>query len=117
MLRGWSPFCSTMPSRYHPNPFRPVQPGMEAVLTPWLIPAYFAGIGLPGLGALWFHLRQPPGGPTMAELKFLHVVDMMAFGLAVFDAMAVLTVALGCMIVTLMKARPRHADAMHPPEE
>ncbi len=53
----------------------------------------------------------------MAELKFLHVVDMMAFGLAVFDAMAVLTVALGCMIVTLMKARPRHADAMHPPEE
>lgn len=90
---------------------------MEATLTPWLLPAYFAGIALPGVGALWFHLTQPPGAPTPADVKFLHIVDMMAFGLAVFDSMAVFTVALGCMIVTLMKARPRYADSMRPPED
>ena len=106
-----------MSSHPRPNPFRPVEPGIEATLTPWLIPAYFAGIALPGLGALWFHLTQPPGTPAIDTAKFLHIVDMMAFGLAVFDSMAVFTVALGCMIVTLMKARPRYADSMRLPED
>ena len=97
------------------DPFRPVLPGLEVVITRWLIPAYLAGITLPGLGALWMHLVQPPGPLDVAQEKSLQIVDLMALGLAVFDATFVFTVALACLIVTLMKARPRYADSMPPP--
>ncbi len=100
-----------------PDPFRPVQPGLEARLTPWLIPAYLAGVLLPWVGPLWLALTSPPGPPAVRVLQTRQVIDMMAVGLTMFDASAVFTVALGCMIVTLMKARPRYADSMEPPAE
>ena len=105
-----------MSNREHSrNPFRPVLPGLEVVIARWLIPAYFAGVILPAFGALWMHLTRPPGSLDMAQEKSLQVVDLMAVGLALFDATFVFTVALGCLIVTLMKARPRYADSMRPP--
>ena len=99
------------------DPFRPVEPGLEARLTPWLIPAYLLGVSLPWLAPLWLALTRPPGPPAMHLLKLQQVTDMMAVGLTMFDASAVFTVALGCMIVTLMKARPRYLDSMEPPAE
>lgn len=98
------------------DPFRPVEPGLEVVVTRWLIPAFIAGVALPGLVALWVHMRRPPGPLTMSEIKTLDLTDAAAIALAVFDSTAVFTVALACLIVTLMKARPRHADSMAPPE-
>ncbi len=99
------------------DPFRPVQPGLEARLTPWLIPAYLAGVLLPWVGPLWLALARAPGPSLTHALPTRQVLDMMAVGLTMFDASAVFTVALGCMIVTLMKARPRYADSMEPPAE
>lgn len=97
------------------DPFRPVQAGWEVAISNWLIPAYFAAIGLPALVVAWVHLRQPPGLVDAAQEKSRQLVDLMAIGVAVFNATAVFTLALACLIVTLMKARPRHADPLPPP--
>jgi hypothetical protein len=99
------------------DPFRPVLPGWEQRISGWLIPGYVAGSGLPLLAMLAMHLRQPPGPPGVAWIKSTGVFDAMAMALAVFDASAVFTVALACLIVTLMKARPRHADPMPLPAD
>lgn len=92
------------------DPFRPVTPGLEARISRWLVPGYLAGVGLPALTALWVNLRMPPGPPEFALDKWRQIIDAMALGMAMFDAMAMFAVALGCLIVTLMKSRPRQAD-------
>lgn len=106
-----------MPARPARDPFRPVRPGWEARISRWLIPGYLLGSGLPLAAALIVHLRRPPGPTPVEWIKHTGVFDAMAMALAVFDASAVFTVALGCLIVTLMKARPRHADPMPLPAD
>lgn len=99
------------------DPFRPVLPGWEARITRWLIPGYLLGAALPLLAALAHHLQRPPGPPDFDWIKRTGVVDAMAMACAVFDATAVFTIALACLIVTLMKSRPRRADAMRLPAD
>lgn len=99
------------------DPFRPVLPGWERRISRWLIPGYLLGAGLPLLAMLLVRLREPPGPRSVAWVKSVGIFDMMAMALAVFDASAVFTVSLACLIVTLMKARPRRADPMPLPAD
>ncbi len=106
-----------MPSRRPRDPFRPVLAGWETRIARWLIPGYLLGAGLPLLAVLAVHLQQPPGPPSVAWIKHTGVFDARAVALAVFLASMVFTLALGCLIVTLMKARPRHADPLPLPAD
>ena len=99
------------------DPFRPVEAGLETTLTPWLIPGYFLGIALPWVVPAWLELTRLPGPSGLHAALQRQTLDMMAVGLTMFDASAVFAIALGCLIVTLMKARPRYADSMAPPAE
>ena len=99
------------------DPFRPVEAGLETTLTPWLIPGYFLGVVLPWIVPAWLELTRRPGPSGLHAALQRQTLDMMAVGLTMFDASAVFAVALGCLIVTLMKSRPRYADSMEPPAE
>lgn len=99
------------------DPFRPVEAGWEVPISRWLIPGYLLGVAVPSLVAVWVNLRMPPGPIDPALDKWRQLTDDFALGMAFFDTLAVFTVAIGCLIVTLMKARPRYADSMPGPED
>lgn len=103
-----------MPSSPHyPAPLG--QPGFERTLTRWLLPAYFAGVGLPWLVGAWIKTRYQPGLVNGDPQPTRDFIDILSIGIALFDATAVFTVALGCLIVTLMKGPARYADGgAHP---
>lgn len=86
------------------------QPGLERTLTRWLIPAYLVGVGLPWLVGGWLKTRYQPGLVAGDPQPTRDFIDIVVMGVALFDATAVFTVAIGCLIVTLMKGPARYAD-------
>ncbi len=98
---------------------RLAEPGLERLVARWLIPAYVLGVTLPWIGAAWVKTRYQPG--LVADPQPLRdLIDIFAMGLTLIDAIAVFTVAIGCLVVTLMKGPARYADvaqATVPPRE
>lgn len=95
-----------------PTPSTLAAPGLERRLADWLIPAYLIGVSLPWVVAAWAKTRYQPGlvdDPQPAR----DLIDIFAIGVTVFDAAAVFTVAIGCLVVTLMKGPVRYGDDAH----
>ena len=101
-----------MPTPYPRYPAPLGQPGLERTLTRWLIPAYFVGVGTPWLVGAWIKTRYQAGLVNDPQ-PMRDFIDIVSMGVALFDATAVFTVALGCLIVTLMKGPARYADGGH----
>lgn len=85
-------------------------PGLERLVARWLIPAYLLGIALPWIGAAWIKTRYQPGLVDDPQ-PLRDLIDIFAMGFTLIDAIAVFTVAIGCLVVTLMKGPVRYADA------
>jgi predicted benzoate:H+ symporter BenE len=69
-----------------------------------------AGSALPVLVALVLHGLADQS--TESELRWLQTMDYMVFGVVVFHWTAVLTLAIGCVVVMLMKGPGYVADGM-----
>lgn len=94
--------------------FQRSSPGREWVLFKRLPAILLLGTALPtGLAlALWW---VAPGLPSAAEQRDLLLWTYQLIGLVVLHWTLVLTVAIGCVIVLLMKGPAYVADAYPPP--
>jgi uncharacterized membrane protein len=87
-------------------------PGMERVVLKKL-PLYFAGGTLvPVLVSVFSHLFPPDGNPGEV-LKQIQIVDYLALGFGMTAWTAVLTVAIGCLVVVVMKGPHYAADSYY----
>lgn len=95
--------------------FQRSPPGREWVLIKRLPAILLLGTALPiGLAlALWW---AAPGQPTSADQRDLQLWTYQLIGLVVLHWTLVLTVAIGCVIVLLMKGPAYVADAYPSPE-
>jgi hypothetical protein len=85
-------------------------PGLERVILrklPWVA---LGGALVPALFALFTHL-WPPAGTAMEVAKHVALADILAIAMAVTVWTGVLTVAIGCVVVILMKGPAYVADA------
>jgi len=87
-------------------------PGMERVVLKKL-PMYIAGgTAVPALVAAFSRLSPPEGAP-LAIAKQIGIIDYVAMG-AVFTVWtAALTVAIGCLVVIVMKGPTYAADSYY----
>jgi xanthine/uracil permease len=75
------------------------------------LPLVFAmGTLLPVLVALALHLLNDPG--EAGQARWLQTMDFVVVGVVMFHWTAVLTTAIGCIVVMLMKGPGYVADAM-----
>lgn len=88
-------------------------PGIERVLTRWLIPAYCIGVGLPWVIGSWVKTRYEPGLVAGDPQPTRDLIDIFCMGVSLFDATLVFTVGIGCLVVSIMKGPVRYADTSH----
>ena len=84
-------------------------PGLERVIWRRLPLAFLGSVLVPvGLvvGTRWF----PPDGPDYLVAKTTATVDIFAFALGLTAVTAVVTVAIGCIVVMIMKGPAYVAD-------
>jgi len=93
---------------------RPTPPGLEWTLWKRLPAILFLGTALPALLGLWWWWMtpDPPSADQQRELLW-RVYSLI--GLVVFHWTLVLTVAIGCIVVMIMKGPGFVADAYPPP--
>lgn len=87
-------------------------PGLERKILRRLPMALLGSTAVPALlalGARWF----PPAGSGQELHKFVTSVDIFAISLALTLWTAVFTVAIGCIVVVVMKGPAYVADAYH----
>ena len=72
--------------------------------------AFLGGTLVPILVSVLSHLF-PPDGTPIAIAKQLRIVDYMALGFGMTAWTAVLTVAIGCLVVIIMKGPHYAADS------
>jgi hypothetical protein len=85
-------------------------PGMEWVVFKKLPMAFLGGTLVPVLVSVFSHLF-PPDGVPIEVAKRLKIVDYMALGFGMTAWTAVLTVAIGCLVVIVMKGPHYAADS------
>jgi hypothetical protein len=86
--------------------------GLEWTLWKRLPRILLWGSALPVLAAAAWHLFSPDQ-PTPAQERSLLLVDYVVAGVVVLHWTVVLTLAIGCIIVMLMKGPAYVADAYH----
>jgi hypothetical protein len=84
-------------------------PGLEWALLRRLPMTLMAGTLIPALVAFGSHL-WPPEGPAVEVYKHLKMIDFVAIASVVTLWTAVLTIAIGCCVVVLMKGPGYVAD-------
>jgi hypothetical protein len=84
-------------------------PGLEWTLLRRLPLALLGGTLIPALAALGSHLR-PPRDPFVDIDKHLQMIDFMAIATVVTVWVAILTIAIGCCVVVIMKGPAYVAD-------
>lgn len=90
-------------------------PGLEWTIfrqLPWVA---LAGAVVPALGSLLLHSFPPEGSPDEVA-KRLTLFDYQAIGLAITVWTGVLTAAIGCVVVIIMKGPAYKADGYHIPD-
>ena len=90
-----------------PNSIRSA-PGLEWALWRKLPAIWVAGTVLPMLALGAYHLLSDTATP--AALRALQLADYVVIGLVLFHWTAVLTIAIGCVVVMLMKGPGYVAD-------
>lgn len=88
-------------------------PGLERVLTRWLIPVYAVGVGLPWVIGAWIKTSFQPGLVKGDPQPTRDLIDIFCMGISLFDAALVFTVGIGCLVVSIMKGPVRYGDASH----
>ena len=83
---------------------------MERVVLKKLPAAFLGGTLVPVLVSAFNHLL-PPDGTPIETTKQLKIVDFMALGFGMTAWTAVLTVAIGCLVVIVMKGPHYAADS------
>ena len=83
---------------------------MERVVFKKLPMAFLGGTLVPVLVSVFSHLFPPEGVPIEVA-KRLKIVDYMALGFGMTAWTAVLTVAIGCLVVIVMKGPHYAADS------
>jgi len=84
--------------------------GLEWALWRKLPLIFLAGTALPWLVLLALRLLSPDDSP--AQARWLQMADYVVVGVVVFHWTAVLTVAIGCVVVMLMKGPGYVADGL-----
>lgn len=87
--------------------FTPSRPGMERVLLRKLPSLFLGGMAVPAVFAVLVHLLRPDWKIGL----------FVAAGIAMFDFLAVLTLAFGCALVIVMKGHAWGADVYHLPDD
>jgi len=88
------------------------RPGLERAI--WRkLPFALAGCVLVPLGISLAARLCPPDGPADQVAKATMTVDFFAVGLGLTSLIALLTVAIGCVLVMIMKGPAYVADAYH----
>jgi len=95
--------------------FQRTRPGREWAIWRRLPAILFWGTVLPLLVGLLFWALEP-SQPTPAQDRDLLLVQFRLIGLVILHWTLVLTVAIGCVIVMLMKGPAYVADGYPPPE-
>jgi hypothetical protein len=95
--------------------FRRSPPGREWALFKRLPAILLLGAALP-VGVMLAYGWAAPGQPTAAEERELLLLTYRLMGLVLLHWTLVLTVAIGCVIVMVMKGPAYVADAYPPPE-
>ena len=85
-------------------------PGLERVLTRWLIPAYVIGVIPPWIIGAWIKTGYQPGLVNGDPQPTRDLIDIFCIGMSLFDATLVFTVGIGCLVVSIMKGPARYAD-------
>ena len=85
--------------------------GMEWTIFKKLPGIFLGGLALIGLITWGFH-QWPPEGNEFEVAKHLLNIDIFAIGLAVVHATAVGTIAIGCVVVMIMKGPAYVADGI-----
>jgi hypothetical protein len=85
-------------------------PGFERIIWRRLPIAFFASVFLPACLSASMRLL-PPDGTADEVAKTITKVDFFAIGLGVTSSIAVFTVAIGCIVVMIMKGPAYVADA------
>ncbi|WP_298293238.1 hypothetical protein [Thiomonas sp.] len=88
-------------------------PGLERVLTRWLLPAYAIGVTLPWVVGAWIKTGYQPGLVPGDPQPTRDLIDIVCMGVTLFDATLVFTVAIGCLVVTVMKGPMHRGDSSH----
>ncbi|OZB72230.1 MULTISPECIES: hypothetical protein [unclassified Thiomonas] len=88
-------------------------PGLERVLTRWLIPAYVIGVIPPWIIGAWIKTGYQPGLVNGDPQPTRDLIDIFCIGMSLFDATLVFTVGIGCLVVSIMKGPVRWADASY----
>lgn len=104
-----------MSSSPPPSGQRRAAPGLERTLfrqLPWVL---LVGTLLPALWA-WVARLFPPEGSAADLAKHLDRIDFHAIALVVWVWTAVFTVAIGCVVVMVMKGPERRADGYKVPD-
>lgn len=100
-----------------PMPARPASssgtPGLERAITRWLLPAYAIGVTVPWLVGAWLKTGYQPGLVQGDPQPARDLIDMFCMGVSLLDATLVFTVAIGCLVVSIMKGPVLQGDASH----
>jgi hypothetical protein len=86
-------------------------PGLEWLIwrkLPWVA---LAGAALPLLALALIHLLLGGEGAAASEQRLVQLADFVAIGLLAFHGSLLVTVAIGCMIVMIMKGPHYTADS------
>jgi hypothetical protein len=84
-------------------------PGLERVIWRWLPMALLASVLLPGALSIIVRLA-PPQGSAYQVAKTITSVDIFALATGLTALVAVLTLAIGCIVVMIMKGPAYVAD-------
>ena len=84
--------------------------GLEWALWRKLPLIALAGTALPLLGLALYHAGADAGNP--AEARALQLADFIVFGVVVFHWTLVITAAIGCVVVMVMKGPAYVADGL-----
>lgn len=90
-------------------------PGLEWLIwrkLPWVA---LAGAALPLLALALIHLLLGGDGAPAGEQRLVQLADYVAIGLLAFHGSLLVTVAIGCMIVMIMKGPHYTADSYRVP--
>ncbi|MEJ2137868.1 MAG: hypothetical protein P8Y61_00200 [Gammaproteobacteria bacterium] len=87
-------------------------PGMERLVLKKL-PLYWAGGTCVPLLVAMLARMLPPDGSVVEAAKRLHIIDYVAAGAIMTVWTAVLTVAIGCLVVVVMKGPHYAADSYY----
>jgi len=83
--------------------------GWEWTIFKWLPAALFGGLVAIGLADAGLHLYPPEGNAAQID-KWLTSVDILAIAAVILHLTVIVTVAIGCIVVLLMKGPAYVAD-------